>query len=97
MQEWVTKICNDSPLTANIRASSGGGSDHLNFLRKGIPVLMGHSGQHPDYHTENDVSDKINRVGAAQVANLFAQIGLHAAVWDSSFEFVQPQRGRRRR
>jgi hypothetical protein len=97
MQEWITKLCAKSPLNARVNPGAGGGSDHLNFLRKGIPVLMGHSGQHPDYHTENDVSDKINRVGAAQVADLFAQIGMHAAVWDSSFEFVQPERGRRRR
>jgi hypothetical protein len=58
---------------------------------------MGHSGQHPDYHTERDVSDKINRVGAAQVANLFAEIGLAAAVLDATFEFQQVQRQRRRR
>lgn len=95
--ELVTPICERSPINARINPGAGGGSDHLNFLRKGIPVLMGHSGQHSDYHTERDVSDKINRVGGAQVSKLFAELGLAVATWDVTIEFQQTARRRRGR
>ena len=97
MNDWVKPICEASPLDVRVVGSAMGGSDHLNFLRKNIPVLMGHSGQHSDYHTERDVSAKINRVGAAQTTNLFAKLGLAAATWDQSFEFSTSSGGNRRR
>ena len=93
MGDWVKPLCEASPLNVRVVPSAMGGSDHLNFLRKNIPVLMGHSGQHSDYHTERDVSEKINRVGAAQTTSLFAKISLAAATWEQSFQFSN---GRRR-
>ena len=35
-------------------------SDHWPFLGKHIPVLLFHTGLHPDYHTPEDTADKIN-------------------------------------
>ena len=48
--------------------SSGGGSDHASFARKGIPVTFFHTGQHNDYHTPGDTPDKINYRGLKDVA-----------------------------
>lgn len=90
LKELVAPLCDESPLDVNVVLGASGGSDHLNFLRKNIPVLTGHSGQHRDYHTERDVADKINRVGGAQVANMFAKIGFAVATWDTSIEFQRP-------
>jgi hypothetical protein len=35
-------------------------SDQWAFLRKGIPSLFIHTGEHPDYHRPSDTADKIN-------------------------------------
>lgn len=36
------------------------GSDHANFLKKGVPVLVWFTGLHPDYHTPRDDAEKID-------------------------------------
>lgn len=35
-------------------------SDHANFSRVGIPILVFFTGLHPDYHTPRDTADKID-------------------------------------
>jgi hypothetical protein len=45
-----------------------GGSDHVPFYNKKIPVAFLHTGGHPNYHTPNDTPDKINYNGLEQVA-----------------------------
>jgi Zn-dependent M28 family amino/carboxypeptidase len=36
------------------------GSDHANFLKKHVPVLVWFTGLHPDYHTPRDIAGKID-------------------------------------
>ena len=55
-----------SPLEWEIRPSGFGGSDHLPFMRAGIPVIFFHSGLHPDYHTPQDDPEKCNPKGAVE-------------------------------
>jgi hypothetical protein len=53
----------DSAYLKNVIPSKGGpgGSDHTPFLQKGVPAFAGMTGgQHPDYHTPGDVSEKID-------------------------------------
>jgi Zn-dependent M28 family amino/carboxypeptidase len=50
-----------------ITDSSGGGSDHASFARKGIPVTFFHTGQHAEYHTPDDTPDRINFKGLKDV------------------------------
>ena len=53
----------DSAYLKNVNPSRGGpgGSDHTPFLQKGVPAFAGMTaGQHPDYHTPGDVSEKID-------------------------------------
>jgi hypothetical protein len=35
-------------------------SDHFGFAEKSVPVVLFNTGEHPDYHTENDTWDRIN-------------------------------------
>ncbi len=47
-----------------------GGSDHANFLKKGIPSIFYFSGMHPDYHKVGDNPDRINYPKVVKVAKL---------------------------
>ncbi|MDR1717867.1 MAG: M20/M25/M40 family metallo-hydrolase [Dysgonomonas sp.] len=40
--------------------SSPGGSDHMPFMQKGVPVIFYNTDLHPDYHKLSDEADKIN-------------------------------------
>lgn len=35
-------------------------SDHFGFAEKSIPMVLFNTGEHPDYHTENDTWERIN-------------------------------------
>ena len=35
-------------------------SDHFPFAIRGVPMVLFNTGEHPDYHTENDTWDRIN-------------------------------------
>lgn len=78
---------------ANTRIS--GGSDHLPFYGKQIPILFGICDLHNDYHTPDDVSWKINRIAGVKTVDLFEKIVDKASTWPEKFEF-QPLQGRRR-
>jgi hypothetical protein len=47
-----------------------GGSDHVSFYKKKIPVLFYHSGEHADYHKVTDHAEFINTNKIAKVARL---------------------------
>ena len=62
-----------------VRASAGptfGGSDHMSFERKRIPVLFFHTGLHPDYHRVTDTAEKIN----AEAEAVFLKL-IHKVAW----------------
>lgn len=58
-----------------IRESIGGGSDHVPFYRKKIPVLYFATGMHEDYHKSTDDWDKLNYEDMEKIA----RIGFRAA------------------
>ncbi len=63
-----------------------GNSDHAPFHRRGMPVLFGASADgNADYHTPEDTSARINRVGGAKAAALFHQILLAVATHPRSW------------
>lgn len=47
-----------------------GGSDHVSFYKKKIPVLFYHSGEHADYHKVTDHAELINAYKVTKVARL---------------------------
>jgi Zn-dependent M28 family amino/carboxypeptidase len=54
-------------------------SDHINFARKGVPVLFFFSGLHQDYHQPSDEADRIEYDKTARVGRLIYYLGLRIA------------------
>ena len=75
MRDFFTPFFEDSGLSINAPERMTGASDHMIFYRADIPVVFSHiDGLHGDYHTPEDTSDKINRVGATKAVQLFADM-----------------------
>ena len=88
--EWLEPIFQASELEIVPSPSGGGGSDHLSFMAKGVPVLFGIIADfHEDYHTPRDTSDKINRVDAVKATLLWREIALAAVQRAEPFVFTQ--------
>ena len=51
-----------------------GGSDHMSFTIKSVPVVFFFSGLHGDYHKPSDTADKINAPDAAKLLVYVAQV-----------------------
>jgi len=49
--------------------SATGGSDHASFYLKNMPVLFFFTGIHSDYHTPDDVIEKLNFTGIYNILN----------------------------
>lgn len=62
------------PFKPSITSGSGGGSDHVPFYNKGIPICFLHTGMHGDYHTPEDTADKIDFDGLTWVSKYSAHI-----------------------
>jgi C-terminal processing protease CtpA/Prc len=54
-------------------------SDHQPFFVAGVPVLMLHTGLHPDYHRPSDKADKVNSDGLKLVSQLLFRTSLDLA------------------
>ena len=50
-----------------------GGSDHMSFTIKSVPVLFFFSGLHGDYHKPSDTADKIDAADAAKLLDYVAR------------------------
>ncbi|MFC2135515.1 M28 family peptidase [Bacteroidota bacterium] len=69
-----------------------GGSDHLSFTQKGIPVLFFFTGIHDDYHMPGDDVDKINSSGEEKVVNLVFDIAESVDKLTDRPDFVKVER-----
>lgn len=56
-----------------------GGSDHLSFYEKGIPMLGFHTGLHNDYHTVRDNPESVDAEKAARIIRLVFRTALNIA------------------
>jgi aminopeptidase N len=65
----VLERANTRGLVLQLR-SSGGNSDHMPFLRAGVPAVHFFTGLHPDYHTRGDIVEGLNVPGMLRVVNL---------------------------
>ncbi|MEM6751284.1 MAG: M28 family peptidase, partial [Planctomycetota bacterium] len=61
-------------LTLKQTDSPFGPSDHASFARRRIPSVMLFTGLHGDYHTPDDTTDKIHRVGGARVTSFALEL-----------------------
>jgi hypothetical protein len=64
-------------LKAVFKESGAGPSDHAVFYHDSIPCLMFFTGAHEDYHTPNDVIERIDTDGVVTVANLIRDVITH--------------------
>lgn len=89
MRDFFTPLFADSGLSINAPERMTGASDHMIFYRADIPVVFSHiDGLHGDYHTPEDTSDKINRVGATKAVQLFADMVNSYASYPDRFAFA---------
>ncbi len=59
----IRRIKGRYPFHVTMNSDAGGGSDHVAFARRGVPVCVFHTGQHPQYHTPEDTTDRIDFTG----------------------------------
>jgi hypothetical protein len=75
----LDSIVEATPVPADLKIdfseSTGyGGSDHISFTGKQVPVIFFFSGLHGDYHKPSDTADKIDSRRAAEVTGYVADI-----------------------
>lgn len=54
-------------------------SDHVNFARRGVPILFFFTGTHEDYHRPGDHADKIDVEKESRIVRLLFYLGLEVA------------------
>lgn len=90
MREFFTPMFSDAGLEVRAPENMSGASDHTSFYRANVPVVFSHiDGLHADYHTPEDTSDKINRVGATKAVLLFADMVNGYASYPTRFEYAE--------
>jgi aminopeptidase YwaD len=75
------------PVKMTFSESGSGPSDHAAFYNDSIPVLNFFTGAHQDYHTPDDVVDKIDIGGVLSVTNLIAGIIDHFDQYPGALAF----------
>jgi len=56
-----------------------GRSDHINFARRGVPILFFFNGTHPDYHRPSDQVEKIDAEKESRIVQLMLYLGIDIA------------------
>jgi len=94
MGTWLKPLTDESDLVI-VSGRSGGGSDHMSFMQKRVPVLFSIIADfHGDYHTPKDLSWKMNCVDAVKTVDLYEKITEKAATMPEKIEWAE--RGSRR-
>ncbi|HEY4360671.1 MAG TPA: M28 family peptidase [Bryobacteraceae bacterium] len=92
----LAKLVADIPAPAGLHLDLSdklgyGGSDHMSFTIKSVPVLFFFSGLHGDYHKPSDTPDKIDSTDAAKLLDYIATVATRLASEDSRPQFVRIQ------
>lgn len=74
MDEILNRIGESHQLELSLSPQGYGPSDHASFYSKDVPVLFISTGPHVDYHTPNDVIDRINFDGMLKAADFIYEI-----------------------
>ena len=84
------------PLTFRHLDSGPGGSDHLSFLGKKIPILFFCTGMHRYYHTPDDDAETIDAEGAVTILRVVLRTLIETAnrTERPSFKKAGPPRGK---
>ncbi len=79
----------ESGLKVYVIAGSVGGSDHVSFYRKNIPVLGMHTGGHPEYHTPKDDLETLNIPGEEKVCDFVYEAIKNITNIPGKIEFIK--------
>jgi Tol biopolymer transport system component/Iap family predicted aminopeptidase len=88
-KELAEPACAAARVDCTIGGSGYGPSDHMPFYIAGIPVLFMFTGNHLDYHTATDDSDKINAAGGSRVAMIVADLAKRVANRAGTLTYVK--------
>ncbi len=75
-------------LDADVHAGDVGGSDHVSFYKKKVPVIGLHTGGHPQYHTPEDTVDLINLPGEKAVCEYIYEAILRLSARPEPITFI---------
>lgn len=67
--------------------SRNGGSDHVPFYNKGVPIVFLHTGLHAYYHTPEDTPDTLDFKGMEQVARFALDLTWKVSQHDAKIRF----------
>ena len=67
VSQAADEAAGDSPIWLDFKWELKANSDHWPFYERAIPVLLFHTGLHPDYHRPSDDVERINREGMRDV------------------------------
>jgi hypothetical protein len=90
----LAKLIQDIPAPAGLHLDLSenlgyGGSDHMSFTIKSVPVLFFFSGLHGDYHKPSDTPDKIDSADAAKLLDYVATVTTRLADENGRPQFVR--------
>ena len=88
-KELATPACAAARVDCTIGGSGYGPSDHMSFYVAGVPVVFMFTGNHLDYHTATDDSDKINAAGGSRVALIAADLAARVANHAGGLTYVK--------
>lgn len=90
MEDWARSFFEQSSLDIVENTRMSGGSDHLRFQQKGVPVMFAIIADfHDDYHTPRDTVDKLNCVDAVKAMELWYNLSKSMALRPERFEFTR--------
>lgn len=86
--ELMKRLGPEAGINPIVIAYDVGGSDHVSFYKKNIPVLGFHTGGHAQYHTPEDDFAHINVAGERLVCNYIYKAIVNVANREGEISFV---------
>lgn len=88
-EDLLKGLGSNSGLNTIVIAGGVGGSDHVSFYKKKIPVLGFHTGGYPQYHTPEDDIEYVNTAGAVQSCQYIYKALLAIANYNQTIYFIK--------
>ena len=90
LEELLQEANKEIGLDLGYTKAGFGGSDHISFIRKDIPVLFFFTGTHTDYHKPSDDSDKIEAQSEEEIVRLAYAAARILDSRDEGPKFIEP-------
>jgi C-terminal processing protease CtpA/Prc len=93
-RSWLEAAATPLNLRLDYSDSGYGGSDHMSFSQKRVPILFFFTGLHADYHRPSDTSDKINAAGAVRILQLVYDMATRISDEPARIQFTEVRENR---